>query len=363
MWDALDNALTQRKDGITSPLVGEVRGSLAASNERPEDTALAFERLSERLKYGAHADLGATQRELLSNHRDSKRSSSLGTLTGFGVGRGQSFWKIGAGVAAAAIVAFTTWHAIGSVRTSASDPFTTVRTYTTRVGQRATVTLANGSTVILAPMTTLRVSDRADDRVVELDGEAYFRVEHVPTTPFSVRVGGVTTRVLGTTFDVRRYRGDRETIVAVTTGRVAVSGPGVGPKPVTLDRGMVGRVSDSTISVSAESATQYVGWTNRQLVFHDTPLAELLETVSRWYGVRFSIPDSTLARRRVTATVDFGSRSEVLRALMLVLDASITYSDPADSLIVIQRRRDPVPATRVPRVRLDTFLNPKEMGR
>jgi len=115
--------------------------------------------------------------------------------------------------------------------------------------------------------------------------------------------------------------------------------------------------------VTTDSAEQYTAWTTGKLVFHDAPLTELLESVSRWYGVRFAILDTELARRRVTATVDFGSRAELMHALMLILDVRMSFSDASDSLILVQRRRDSSTVAPMPRSPMHLFSNPREVGR
>jgi transmembrane sensor len=203
--------------------------------------------------------------------------------------------------------------------------------YATGAGQRATVQLADGSVVTLAPMSRLIMRGTT----AELTGEAFFTVAHAVGTPFAVRTGAVTTRVLGTAFAVRHYANDHETVVAVTEGKVSVGGSRV----ATLVGGTVGHATDSTVVFTHESGDQYTAWTSGHLVFRDTPLSELLETVGRWYGVQFRIADTTLARQRITSTIDFGSRTELLHALSLVLDVTATYENGNDHVIVIQARR------------------------
>jgi len=258
------------------------------------------------------------------------------------------FWGVAAAAAIVAGLALFDRH--GDQRTVGGA----TRVYATHIGQRATITLADGSRAMLAPMTTLRMHGST----AELDGEAYFTIAHTSAEPFTVRTGEVLTRVLGTTFDVRRYRGDRETIVAVTSGKVAVTKY----RTVTLTGGSVGLVGDSTITVSRDDAIQRTAWTNGQLVFRDTPLSQLLTTVGRWYGVQFRVADSTLARQRITATVDFGSRTELLRALTLVLDVTATFEHGSDSVILIRARRAAAPPA-PQRTRNTLFQNPKEIGR
>lgn len=264
---------------------------------------------------------------------------------------------LGLGAAAAAFSVFV--MARGSRAPSfSSNRSGTTQTYVAHAGQRARIRLADGSTAILAPMSTLRVRGTA----VELSGEAYFTVRHTPATPFTVRTGDVTTRVLGTAFTIKRYPHDPETIVAVASGKVSVSDRGIPRDAATVTAGAVAHAADSSVTVTQEDIEQYTAWTSGHLVFRDTPLSQLLETVGRWYGVEFRIPDSTLAKQRITSTIDFGSRAELLHALSVVLDITATYDRDSDSIIVIRARGN---SSTVPVPRRGTSVLPTmpEVGR
>jgi len=199
--------------------------------------------------------------------------------------------------------------------------------YVTRAGQQALVTLADGSRVTLAPQTTLLVPNAfgTSTRTVTLDGEAFFDVRPGARAPFLVHAGRTTTRVLGTAFDVRHYATDRETQVAVATGKVVVTGATTAHPSVTLVAGTVGVVTDSTaILISADSAARYTAWTSGMLVFHNVATTEILAALSRWYGYQFRIADSAIAAQNVTATFSTRSSSEALDNLKILLNVELT---------------------------------------
>ena len=61
----------------------------------------------------------------------------------------------------------------------------------------------------LAPRTTVRMlAFGPQGRTVALDGEAFFDVPHANRAPFIVQTGRVSTRVMGTAFDVHHYHGE-----------------------------------------------------------------------------------------------------------------------------------------------------------
>ena len=93
--------------------------------------------------------------------------------------------------------------------------------YTTDIGERRSITLADGSTVDLNARSQLRVEFSKSERRVELlDGQALFQVAKDKQRPFIVHSGDATVRAVGTQFDV--YRKDSGTTITVLEGRVAV---------------------------------------------------------------------------------------------------------------------------------------------
>jgi transmembrane sensor len=107
--------------------------------------------------------------------------------------------------AAAAAVAFA---ALRMTDPAPPKPAPEPRTFTTAVAQRAEVRLIDGTRVMMAPGTTLRVAADfgSQRRDVWLEGEAFFDVVHDRTRPFTVRAGSVSAHDLGTAFAVRSSR-------------------------------------------------------------------------------------------------------------------------------------------------------------
>ena len=133
------------------------------------------------------------------------------------------------------------------------------------------------------------------ERRIRLEGEAYFEVTHNPRRPFVVEFEGGEIQVLGTSFNVKAYRDDD--IVAVT-----------------LDEG---RSGEGRI-VRGADAMRYSIWKDDVISFRDTPLAEVLETLSRWYDVRFETdgqPDRPIS---YTFATDNTLLDNVLREMELI---------------------------------------------
>jgi len=224
----------------------------------------------------------------------------------------------------AAAMLFVT--AVPTIRRTVSQHQSVVisRVYTTYRAQQATVTLDDGSTVTLAPETWMHYTvDRAGVRSIELIGEAVFSVVSHVRTPFVVHTGSVTTRVLGTTFDVRCYAGDAATLVTVVNGRVATSSHAT---PVVLVAGTMARVTDSSTTVSPVSnPTHVVSWTQGDLVFTEAPLPVVLATLSRWYGYEFHMADTTLASKVISGKFRTDQITETMNTLKAVLGVTMSF--------------------------------------
>ena len=140
------------------------------------------------------------------------------------------------------------------------------------------------------------------ERRIRLEGEAYFEVTHNPRRPFIVEFEGGEIQVLGTSFNVKAYRDDDIVAVTLDEGRVVLD-----------DR----RSGEGRI-VRGADAMRYSIWKDDVISFRDTPLAEVLETLSRWYDVRFETdgqPDRPIS---YTFATDNTLLDNVLREMELI---------------------------------------------
>lgn len=213
-----------------------------------------------------------------------------------------------AGMAGASlVVAVASWYL--GVRSS-KHPTVTMTAYTTGNGERATITLPDGGTVVLNVASQLRVPSNymLGNRRVELSGEGLFTVPHQDGTPLSVTAGGTTVRVLGTSFVVRRYSTDTAAMVAVQTGKVAVGGTVVTSAEVVYAprRGaqLLYRADPSLFSFATGTLT-----ITRAL------LPEAIQELDRWYDADIRLGDTALATQRMTGVFRTGSLGDLAESL------------------------------------------------
>ncbi len=146
------------------------------------------------------------------------------------------------------------------------------------------ITLSDGTKVWLNALTELRfpVHFNANERVVQLKGEAYFEVAHDSSKPFKVEVDGTQIEVLGTHFNINSYAGVTATLVEGAISIANSSGSEV------LKPGEEARVGER-ITLHTANIAKAVAWKNGDFYFKSDDMGEIMEQLSRWYdlSIRF----------------------------------------------------------------------------
>ncbi len=175
----------------------------------------------------------------------------------------------------------------------------------TGLGERKTVTLADGSKVELNTNSTLRIVANAEGRRAWLDrGEAFFDIVHDSRHPFVVTVGNRHITDLGTKFLVRR---DHDKLsVALVEGSARFDAPdGSVMSPVFLKPGDVlqdkGRAIIATRKTPVELKDE-LGWRRGLLVFKHATLADAAAEFNRYNVDKVVIADPQTARITIGGT-------------------------------------------------------------
>ncbi len=187
------------------------------------------------------------------------------------------------------------------------------RMFATRVGERTTVTLADGSTVSLNGATRLRVIYADRQRRAELlAGQAFFDVRHDVSRPFVVRAGASETRVLGTAFDLDVTR----TQVALAVYRGAVGFDPVGtPRGVVVRAGYRSAVRGGVAAAPTRFDPLLPDWRKGWIDTAGMRLDDLVEILDRQGGVRIARPAEPLASTTVFGRFRTDHPSELLNAI------------------------------------------------
>lgn len=180
-----------------------------------------------------------------------------------------------------------------------------------------TVLLGDKSTVILQPDSRLSFSsalEKESNRVVYLNGEAFFDVVKDPAHPFFVYSNHLVTRVLGTSFRVVAYEREKQASVSVLTGKVTVfakkalettdrmairPGPGelvLSPNEQVTFSQTKARFTKSRIQGMANL------YQPPRFSFDETPVTEVFAALEKAYGIDIEYEPEKMAGYLLTAT-------------------------------------------------------------
>lgn len=191
----------------------------------------------------------------------------------------------------------------------------------TAIGQRAEVTLADGSKLVLNTDSEAKVLfDEKTRRIELLRGQAWFEVAKDQQRPFVVAAAGQEITALGTAFDVRIDRGRLE--VMLVEGRVRVARlvprgePASVPEAVMLaPRQMLFVRADGLDVRRLADTARFEGWRSGLLIFEDQPLAEAVGEFNRYVARPLRVADADTGAIRISGAFRIGDDRAFLGAL------------------------------------------------
>lgn len=185
--------------------------------------------------------------------------------------------------------------------------------YVTDRGERRSVSLQDGSTVLLDADTAIGVDIAAGERRVRLlRGTAFFRVEP-STVPFIVEAANGESRVLGTTFDVAME--DRDVSVTLASGSLQVTVDGM-PEGVVLVPGEeVAYGAGGMGQARKVDLDEAMAWHEGRYVFTNARLADVLRQIERYRGGRIVVLGSALAGKRVSGSFSLEDTDAALASI------------------------------------------------
>ena len=211
-------------------------------------------------------------------------------------------------------------------------------TLVTPRGGGFTLFLSDSTEVILNSGSKLKypVVFNDNSRVVELEGEAFFKVTKSLETPFIVKTNDVNVTVYGTVFNVLAYADEGFIKATLVEGKVGVtinnmkSGSEIkliSGQQLTYNRGTG---SSKTTEVNT---SQFTAWTNGRFVFENEPIGDILNVMSRWYNFNFIFKDESLKKQRFT--LNLSRHVDVNKILeMISISSDIKFSIKGDSVLV-----------------------------
>ncbi|KUJ61280.1 iron dicitrate transport regulator FecR [Flavobacteriaceae bacterium CRH] len=195
------------------------------------------------------------------------------------------------------------------------DSFNTLSTPT---GGQYNIVLADGTKVYLNAVSSIKYPTQfnGDERVVELEGEAYFEVAKNKSKPFIVKSGEQSIEVLGTHFNVHAYNNEAVIKTTLLEGSVAVAYKN---QKSVLKPGQQSNVSENftKIKIREVDTEATIAWKNGRFKFDNADLKTVMRQLERWYGIKVEYRGDVSDVRFNGGTFMNKNLSEVLKVLEL----------------------------------------------
>lgn len=260
-------------------------------------------------------------------------------------------WQWGRWAAAAAVISLVLWWQSGNFTLApfsgtngqaAQNPddaeWTTVRNTT---GQALVVLLPDNSSVVLATNSQLRFRKETSHplREVYLQGDGFFEVTKDPGKPFIVYTASLTTKVLGTSFQVHSSDQDKTAFVKVKTGKVTVTPVNAPDKTVVLtvnEELELGATTEQGVKsadfLSDENPSALIA---RQFSYDYTAVPDVFDQLEASYHMPIQYDRSLLGHCTFTGKLDGVPFLEKIQLICLAIES--TY-EVVDNKVVIQSR-------------------------
>lgn len=202
-------------------------------------------------------------------------------------------------------------------------------------GQKANVVLPDGSKVWINSDSRLVYgsSFNMKERILQLEGEAYFEVAPDKNRPFIVETKDISVKALGTSFDVKSYKEDNLISTVLMTGKVEVKS---NQEKMILEKNQRVLFDKSTGKMEkgeVANATDFSGWMYNTLNFEAETFESIVHTLQRLYNTKIVFESESLKKYRFTGTPGNTSLESILQILSLT--SPLSY-DVQDSVIVLR---------------------------
>ena len=196
-----------------------------------------------------------------------------------------------------------------------------------------TKTLPDGSVVYLNKKSNITYSaaNFKSHRDIKLTGEAFFDVVHNSSAPFSVQVGNVVVRDIGTSFNISSNAERIEVIVEKGIVKVTRKNASVKlekQEMVTIKPG------DEQLHKEKVKDLLYNYYRSNKFVASNTPLYRLVATLNEAYHANISIEGKAVANAPITGTFPGSDSVEAILKVVVATTPEIHIVKTKDGMVL-----------------------------
>lgn len=174
-----------------------------------------------------------------------------------------------------------------------------------------------------------------NQRLVYLEGEAYFSVKKDQAKPFIVKTEQLSVKVLGTKFNLKAYSDDENITTTLTNGKVEVSTQSQEKQILKPNEQLTYNIKTSVMNIENISPAETDAWLTGQILFINSSFQDIKQTLERRFNI--TIDDKTNIPVSRLYTVKF-LKGETLDEILQVLKDVIgfTYQQQGTHIILNQ---------------------------
>jgi transmembrane sensor len=191
-------------------------------------------------------------------------------------------------------------------------------------------TLSDGSAITLSKRSKITYPRKfsGNERLVEMEGEIFFKVKPDKEKPFIIHSQEVFIKVLGTSFNVKSFADSLEIEVSVKTGHVLFARKGkndVDTVSLILGAGETGiyhklshKMEKVELPVKAE-----LQQSSKILVFNRAKLSQVADSLHKSYGINISLNGEDLKNLHFSSTFNDLSIDSIINVLANTFDLKV----------------------------------------
>tara|TARA_R110002049_G_scaffold58113_5_gene158426 strand:- start:9381 stop:10544 length:1164 start_codon:yes stop_codon:yes gene_type:complete len=160
-------------------------------------------------------------------------------------------------------------------------------------GETFSIQLSDGTMVFLNSGSKLKFPQHFtqinENRLVYLEGEAYFNVSKNESKPFIVNTKNINVKVYGTQFNVSSYESDMFIETTLVEGSVSVSESGLWENQIFIKPNFQAQYNkvENNFTKKEVDTQIYTAWMQNRFVINNLTFSQILTKLERMYNVNF----------------------------------------------------------------------------
>jgi len=221
--------------------------------------------------------------------------------------------------------------------TSDETAFTATKWITkrTNTGEKMSFRLPDRTVVWLNSSSSLSYPESFDStvRLVKLRGEGFFEVSENVQQPFQVWSDSLITTALGTSFNINAKNSD-ELKVSLLTGKVAINHQSDSLNYLLIPGEELNyKKSSKQAEVQGFNDEHVLGWRFGKLVFKNSSLKEVQESLEEWYGVEIAFSGTARSGWRFNGKFENQTLENVLKSMSNI--ENFTYTIDNKKVLIV----------------------------